>query len=131
MRIVIVNREGTTLWARRWARILHSFCQGGGSADVASGFFQGGAGLGASNASGQHYQRDWRAVAGGGKTPPGSFAILPGDAFENSDGALHKLFISRQDVDHEVAVDVSQPSHGPSANHIQNHFAGPVDFHAR
>src|SRR5216684_9402266 len=107
------NREGTTLWARRWARILHSFCQGCGSADVASGFFQGGAGLGAGNASGQHDQRDWRVVAGGGKTTPGSFAIGSADAFENSDGALNKLLISRQDVDHEVAVDVSQASHGP------------------
>src|SRR5882762_344770 len=127
----MVNREGTAFWGRRWRQILHSSCQGCGLADVAPGFFQGGTGSGAGNASSQHNQRDWRTISGGGKTTAGSFAIGSGDAFENADGALSKLLISREDVDHEVAVDVSQASHGPCGQHIENHFVGRAGFHAR
>src|SRR5437016_3394093 len=113
------------------SRTCGMFSRMTGSSVSRAAAMQGSAGLGAGNASGQHNQRDWRTISGGGKSTAGSFAIGSGEAFEYSDGALRKLLISREDVDHEVAVDVSQASHGPCGEHIENHFVGCSGFIAR
>src|SRR5580658_3601394 len=105
-------------------------CNCDGLADVAFGLLQGGSGLGAGCAGGQHYYGYGSSVAGGFEGARGGFVIGSGGLFDDADGALDELLVLRPDVDHEVAVDVAEARHRSGGDHIQDHLVGCAGFHA-
>lgn len=99
-------------------------------ADVAICALQGGQGYGAGDSCGQHYKRYGRSIAGGFQRAGGGFAIGSGGEFEDSDGALEQLFVSRDHVHHQVAVDEAEAGHRSGGDHVQDHLVRRGSFHA-
>ena len=115
--------------ARRAGQPL-GFRDGDRFADMAFGFLQCGRGLRAVHGGCQHYYCDWGAIAAGFQSVGGRGVIGSGGLFHDSNGALDELFVFGPDVDHEVAVDIAEASHGGGGDHVQNHLVGGAGFHA-
>src|ERR1700691_2407557 len=124
-----LRRRGQTR-ERVVAAFLGSFRLGYRLPDVPLGFFQSGDRLGTSNASSQHHQSYGGTIARSFERSAGGFASGSGGAFEDRDRALDQFFVLGRDVDHEVAIDVAQPRHGSSRNHIKDHLVGFAGLHA-
>ena len=98
--------------------------------NAAFGFLQGGGGLGSGHTGGEHHDRDWSSIAAGFKSVAGCVVIGSGGLFEDADGALDEFLVLGPNIDHEVAVDVSQACHGSGGDHVQDHLVSGARFHA-
>ena len=97
---------------------------------MSCGGFQGLGSLGAGDTGFQHDEGDGDVVAGGFQGIVSLLAINIGGVLEDGDSALGKLAVLQTQIDHEVAIDVSETGHGTSGNHVQNHLLGGAGFHA-
>src|SRR5271157_2404118 len=80
---------------------------------------QGGGGLGAGDAGGQHHDRDRSSVAAGLESAAGGFVSGFGGLLDDADGALGEFFVLGPHVDHEVAVNVAETAHDSGGNHVE------------
>ena len=97
---------------------------------MAFAFFQRGRGLGSGHTRGEHHDCDWGSIAAGFEGVAGRVVVGSRGLFQDADGALHELFVLGPNIDHEVAVDVAEASHGAGGDHVQNHLVSGARFHA-
>jgi hypothetical protein len=99
-------------------------------AHLASGFSQSGFGTGAAHFCLRHDERHGDSTTGGGEELARGLTIEVGGLFENTDAAFEEFCVLRAEVDHQVAVDVAEASHGSGGEHVQNHLLRGAGFHA-
>ena len=58
------------------------------------------------------------------------FACDSGGLLQNGQTSFAKFVVLHVDVDHQVAVDVAEASHGAAREHVQDHLLGGAGFHA-
>ena len=59
-----------------------------------------------------------------------SFVVGSSGLFEDANGAIAQFGILWLDVDHQIAIDIAEASHGRGGDHVENHFVCGSGFHA-
>src|SRR5437016_4774637 len=95
----------------RKARLTTWLCQRYRSAHLTSRFSQGSYSASAADASLGHHQGHGDAASRGGEELTRGCVVESGGFFQNAHCPLRQLLILRVEVDHQVAVDVTETGH--------------------
>ncbi len=99
-------------------------------ADVAVGFGEAADGFGFVDAGFEHHEGDGNAASCALDRVDRSLAADAAGAHENANAALYQLGVLHVDVHHQVLVDVAQPRHGASGDHVEHHLLRGARLHA-
>src|SRR5579864_755940 len=104
---------------------------GEGLSDIAVDFFESLFCLRPAGSCLEHDQRDRHLATGGFEGLGRGLPVYPGCLLQDAEAALDQLLVGRTDIDHQIAIDVSEPGHGAGAQHVQHHLLRGPGLQAR
>jgi len=104
--------------------------QRNGLSDMSSSGLEKTAGLGSARARLHHDQRNRKVIIGGLQIFLRHCPISAREMLQNSNRPLTELRIFWKNVDHQIAIDVSQAGHGAAGEHVEHHFLRGTSLHA-